>query len=81
MAFNENSLHRIREILLEKEIDFSEKKMFSGVCIMVDDKMCCGTHIDKKTNEDLLLCRIGKRPMKKHWKMPTASQWSLQESQ
>ncbi|HEY1061514.1 MAG TPA: TfoX/Sxy family protein [Daejeonella sp.] len=59
MAYNENSLNRIREILLEKKIDFLEKKMFSGVCIMVDNKMCCGTHIDKKSNEDLLLCRIG----------------------
>ena len=26
---------------------------------MVNDKMCCGTHIDKKSNEDLLFCRIG----------------------
>jgi len=26
---------------------------------MVDDKMCCGTHIDKNTNVDFLLCRIG----------------------
>ncbi|MBI3143405.1 MAG: TfoX/Sxy family protein [Bacteroidetes bacterium] len=59
MAYNENSLNRIRELLLEKQIVFSEKKMFSGVCIMVDDKMCCGTHIDKKLNEDVLLCRIG----------------------
>jgi hypothetical protein len=64
MAHNENSLNRIRELLLEKQIDFSEKKMFSGVCIMVDKKMCCGTHIDKKTNEDLLLCRIGEEVYK-----------------
>jgi TfoX N-terminal domain len=59
MAYKEESLNRIREILFEKGIEFSEKKMFSGVCIMVDEKMCCGTHLDKKTNEDLLLCRIG----------------------
>lgn len=26
---------------------------------MVDDKMFCVTHIDKNTNEDVLLCRIG----------------------
>ena len=26
---------------------------------MVDGKMCCGTHTDKKTGEDVLLCRIG----------------------
>jgi TfoX/Sxy family transcriptional regulator of competence genes len=58
MAFNEETLDRIRKVLLSKEIDFSEKKMFMGVCIMVDDKMCCGTHISKSTNEDLLFCRI-----------------------
>lgn len=65
MAFNETSLNRIGELLLEKQIDFSEKKMFSGVCIMVNNKMCCGTHIDKKTNEDLLLCRIGEEEYEK----------------
>ncbi|MBA4849537.1 TfoX/Sxy family protein [Emticicia sp. BO119] len=59
MPYSENFLNRIREILIEKQVEFSEKKMFSGVCIMVDDKMCCGTHIDKKTGEDLMLCRIG----------------------
>lgn len=31
---------------------------------MVDDKMCCGTHIDKKTDENLLLCRIGEEEYK-----------------
>lgn len=59
MAFNEKTLNRIIDILIQKEIVFSEKKMFSGVCLMVDDKMFCGTHIDKITQEELLLCRIG----------------------
>jgi len=59
MAFNEHTANRIRQIFLEKNIEFSEKKMFSGLCFMVDDKMCCGTHIDKKMGEELLLCRIG----------------------
>ncbi len=35
--------------------------MLSGIYIIVDDKMCCGKHIDKTTNEDLLLCRIGEK--------------------
>ena len=59
MAFNENTVQRIREFFQQKNVDFYEKKMFSGVCFMVDEKMCCGTHIDKNTNEDFLLCRIG----------------------
>jgi len=58
MAFNDQLVQRIREVLLAKGADFSEKKMFSGLCFMVDDKMCCGTHIDKKTGEDVMLCRL-----------------------
>jgi len=70
MAFSEETLNRIREILFDKEIIFSEKKMFSGVCIMVDEKMCCGTHIDKKTNEDLLLCRLSEEEYEKALEQP-----------
>ncbi len=32
---------------------------------MVDNKMCCGTHIDKKTDEEYLLCRIGEKAYEK----------------
>jgi hypothetical protein len=59
MAYNEDSLSRIRQYFDSRSIHYAEKKMFAGVCIMVDDKMCCGTHIDKKSGEDYLLCRIG----------------------
>ena len=59
MAFNENTAQRIREFFQKNNVDFYEKKMFSGVCFMVDEKMCCGTHIDKSSGEDFLLCRIG----------------------
>lgn len=59
MAYDESTAQNIRQVLLDKGADFTEKKMFSGICFLVDDKMCCGTHIDKKTGESLLLCRIG----------------------
>jgi hypothetical protein len=59
MAYNEDLAGQIREIFFQKKVDFSEKKMFSGICFMVDDKMCCGTHFDKKIGEDVVLCRIG----------------------
>ena len=59
MPYNENTVQRIREYFQQHNVDFYEKKMFAGVCFMVDDKMCCGSHIDKATNEDFLLCRIG----------------------
>lgn len=61
MAYNELTALRIRNVFYEKGISFTEKKMFSGICFMVDDKMCCGTHIDKIKNEELLLCRIGEK--------------------
>jgi hypothetical protein len=61
MAFNEDTVQRIRKFFQAKDADFYEKKMFSGVCFMVDDKMCCGTHIDKATGDDFLLCRIGEQ--------------------
>jgi hypothetical protein len=59
MAFQEETLQRIRSILYTKGTAFDEKAMFAGVCIMVDEKMCCGTHVDKKSGENMLLCRIG----------------------
>lgn len=59
MAYNETTIKRIRKILLSNEITFTEKNMFGGVCFLVDDKMLCGNHIDKKTNDDILMCRVG----------------------
>lgn len=59
MAFSEKTAQRIRSIFFEKGVDFSEKQMFSGLCFMIDDKMCCATHIDKKSGEEYLMCRIG----------------------
>ncbi len=59
MAYNELTANRIRMVFYDKKVEFTEKKMFAGICFMVDEKMCCGTHIDKVSGEDLLLCRIG----------------------
>jgi hypothetical protein len=59
MAYNESTAERIRTVFYNKNIEFTEKKMFAGICFMVDDKMCCGTHIDKVSGQDFLLCRIG----------------------
>jgi len=59
MAYDELLADRIRNIFNEKNTLFIEKKMFSGLCFMVDDKMCCGIHFDKKKNMDLLMARIG----------------------
>lgn len=70
MAYKEATLERIKQVFYDKGVDFTEKKMFSGVCIMVDDKMCIGTHIDKKTGEDFMLCRMSEEDCKKALKNP-----------
>ncbi|MFK8101444.1 MAG: TfoX/Sxy family protein [Saprospiraceae bacterium] len=59
MAYDELLGDRIRAIFQEKRANFYEKKMFSGLCFMVEDKMCCGIHFDKKKHTDLLMARIG----------------------
>jgi TfoX/Sxy family transcriptional regulator of competence genes len=59
MAYNEATLQRMREFFQEKDAGFYEKKMFGGVCILVDDKMCSCVKTDKSSGEERLLCRIG----------------------
>ncbi len=59
MAYNEFIADRIRQVFREKKAHFHEKKMMGGLCFMVDDKMCCGIHYDKKKEMDLLMARIG----------------------
>jgi len=59
MAYDEFMADRIRQILKEKKVLFIEKKMMGGLCYMIDDKMCCGIHFDKKKKTDLLMARIG----------------------
>jgi len=59
MAYNEFIADRIRQTFSEQNVHFIEKKMMGGLCFMVDDKMCCGIHFDKKKNTDLLMARIG----------------------
>lgn len=53
MAYNEFFGDRIRNILKEKSVDFFEKKMFGGLCFMVDNKMCIGIVKDE------VMARIG----------------------
>lgn len=42
MAFDEQLGERIRILLNQKGVHFSEKKMMGGLCFMVDDKMLAG---------------------------------------
>ncbi len=47
MAYNEKLADRIREIIAVTHKNVEEKKMFGGLCFMVNDKMCMGVHADK----------------------------------
>ncbi|WP_245949163.1 TfoX/Sxy family protein [Lutibacter citreus] len=44
---------RINRILNDKKVNFFEKKMFGGLCFMVENKMCVGIIKDE------LMARIG----------------------
>lgn len=59
MAYDEQLADRITNVLKQKKIKHSEKKMMGGLCYMVDDKMCFGIHFDKKKNTNLLMARVG----------------------
>ena len=52
MAFDEGLAQRVREILEEKQ-GFEEKKMFGGICFMLQGNMACGV-----LNDDLIV-RVG----------------------
>ena len=47
MAYNEKLADRVREIIALTHKNVEEKKMFAGLCFMVNDKMCVGIHEDK----------------------------------
>ena len=70
MAYDEFMADRIRTVFDNKKVQYAEKKMFSGLCFMVDDKMCCGIHFDKKKNTDLLMARIGEAASEQAMKKP-----------
>jgi TfoX/Sxy family transcriptional regulator of competence genes len=47
MAYNEKLADRVREILSQTERNIEEKKMFGGLCFMVNDKMCVGVESER----------------------------------
>jgi TfoX/Sxy family transcriptional regulator of competence genes len=42
MAFNEKMADSVREIISQTHNNIEEKRMFGGLCFMVNDKMCVG---------------------------------------
>ena len=47
MAFNDKLADRVREIIAVNHTNVEEKKMFGGLCFMVNDKMCVGVESER----------------------------------
>jgi TfoX/Sxy family transcriptional regulator of competence genes len=47
MAYNEKLADRVREIISLTHKNITEKKMFGGLCFMVNDKMCVGVESER----------------------------------
>jgi len=61
MAFSEYLVDRVRQLIPTSNMVI-EKKMMGGLIFMVNEKMCLGVDIDKKTGLDRLMVRVGKLP-------------------
>ena len=68
MAFDEQLAERVREHLATRP-GYSEKKMFGGLCFLINGNMCCGVETDRlmlRVGPDLYeetLARKGAAPM------------------
>jgi TfoX/Sxy family transcriptional regulator of competence genes len=47
MSYNEKLADRVREIIALTHDRVEEKKMFGGLCFMVNDKMCVGVEKER----------------------------------
>ena len=69
MAYDEKLADRVREIIAVHHKKVTEKKMFGGLCFMVNDKMCVGVEKERlmvrldpeKTDE--VMEKEGAKPM------------------
>jgi len=61
MAYDEYLADRVKRVLTEKNVNFLDKKMMGGLVFMVNCKMLCGIHIDKKFGDSLLMARVGEK--------------------
>lgn len=59
MAYSELLADRVRQ-RLRSTTQVVEKKMMGGLVFMVNDKMCIGVDLDKATQQDRLMVRVGK---------------------
>ena len=52
MPYDESVAQRIRSALADRD-ELAEKKMFGGICFLLDGNMCCGVIVDE------LMARVG----------------------
>ena len=65
MPYDEGLAERVRDIFDGRE-DVTEKKMFGGLCFMINGNMCCGV------NKNDLMLRLGAEEAKAALKHPHA---------
>jgi TfoX/Sxy family transcriptional regulator of competence genes len=70
MAYDTGLAQRVREIL-EEETAFHEKKMFGGLCYLVNGNMACGILKDE------LIVRVGTGKYDDCLKMPGAKKFDI----
>lgn len=69
MESNNTLADRVREIISVTHTSVEEKKMFGGICFMVNDKMCLGVREERlmvrfdPARTDELMEKEGVRPM------------------
>ena len=47
MSYDEKLADRVRELISASHKNIEEKKMFGGLCLMVNDKMCVGVETER----------------------------------
>lgn len=68
MAYDENLAQRVRTVLKGRH-GITEKRMFGGICFMVNGNMCCGVEKNRlmlrvgKERHDEILAKKHARPM------------------
>ncbi len=70
MAYDEGLAQRVRELLEEKP-EFNEKKMFGGVCYLLNGNMACGI-----LNDDLIV-RVGPEKYEDFLKLPHTRKFDI----
>lgn len=66
MAYDKYTSERIERYFTSQKISFDVRNMMGGRVFMVNQKMYCSIHYDKKKQTDLLMARIGETAAEKY---------------